>query len=341
MSKDHEGTSALSGLIAFLMITSLLSTDAVAMYRGVDVSEVPDSFGKISNAFIGILSGVIGASSYNRFKGTILPDWLAFFSGKRSVAIVTACTSILVAVLLYFIWPLIYAGLVAFGTSILGLGALGAGLYAMLNRALIPLGIHHALNTVFWFDTANINDLGLFWSGADGAVKGVTGQYMTGFFPIMMFGLPAGALAMYHTAKTSEKKKAAAFLLAGAFASFFTGITEPLEFSFMFMAPGLYLVHAVLTGISVAVCASMPFRIGFNFSAISNYESNSRGVSAEMLTQLSHLFHVSADYILNGDSPDNLDPIVNEAIEILNNLKTDKAKQSALEVLRQIQILEG
>ena len=139
MSKDHEGTSALSELIAFLMITSLLSTDAVAMYRGVDVSEVPDSFGKISNAFIGILSGVIGASSYNRFKGTILPDWLAFFSGKRSVAIVTACTSILVAVLLYFIWPLIYAGLVAFGTSILGLGALGAGLYAILNRALIPL----------------------------------------------------------------------------------------------------------------------------------------------------------------------------------------------------------
>lgn len=267
MSKDHEGTSALSGLVAFLMITSLLSTDAVAMYRGVDISEVPESFGKISNAFIGILSGIIGSSCYNRFKGTILPDWLAFFSGKRCVAIVTACTSILVAVLLYFIWPLIYAGLVAFGTSILGLGALGAGLYAMLNRALIPLGIHHALNAVFWFDTANINDLGLFWSGADGAVKGVTGQYMTGFFPIMMFGLPAGALAMYHTAKTSEKKKAAAFLLAGAFASFFTGITEPLEFSFMFMAPGLYLVHAVLTGISVAVCASMPFRIGFNFSA--------------------------------------------------------------------------
>ena len=137
----------------------------------------------------------------------------------------------------------------------------------MLNRALIPLGLHHALNAVFWFDTAGINDLGLFWSGADGAVKGVTGQYMTGFFPVMMFGLPAGALAMYHTAKDSKKKTAASLLLAGALASFFTGITEPLEFAFMFMAPGLYLVHAVLTGISAIVCAMLPLRIGFNFSA--------------------------------------------------------------------------
>ena len=151
--------------------------------------------------------------------------------------------------------------------AILGFGPVGAGIYVFLNRALLPLGLHHALNAVFWFDTAGINDLNLFWSGADGAVKGVTGQYMTGFFPVMMFGLPAGALAMYHTAKDSKKKTAASLLLAGALASFFTGITEPLEFAFMFMAPGLYLVHAVLTGISAIVCAMLPFRIGFNFSA--------------------------------------------------------------------------
>jgi PTS system N-acetylglucosamine-specific IIC component len=137
----------------------------------------------------------------------------------------------------------------------------------MLNRALIPLGLHHALNAVFWFDTAGINDLGLFWSGAEGAVKGVTGQYMTGFFPVMMFGLPAGALAMYHTAHDTKKKTAASLLLAGSLASIFTGITEPLEFSFMFMAPGLYLVHAVLAGISAIICSILPLRLGFNFSA--------------------------------------------------------------------------
>ncbi len=267
MAKDHDGTSALAGLVSFLMITTLLSTGAVAMYRGVDASEVPAAFGKISNAFIGILAGVIGSSCYNRYKDTKLPDWLAFFSGKRCVAIVTAAASIVCAVILYFIWPIIFGALVAFGKAILGLGPVGAGIYAMLNRALIPLGLHHALNAVFWFDTAGINDLGLFWSGAEGAVKGVTGQYMTGFFPVMMFGLPAGALAMYHTAKDSKKKTAASLLLAGALASFFTGITEPLEFAFMFMAPGLYLVHAVLTGISAIVCAMLPLRIGFNFSA--------------------------------------------------------------------------
>ena len=267
MATDHDGTSALAGIVSFLMITTLLSSQAVAMYRGIDVSEVSASFGKINNCFIGIMAGIIGSSCYNRFKDTKLPDWLAFFSGKRCVAIVTAVASVAASVILYFIWPVIFAGLVAFGTSIVGLGPLGAGIYAMLNRALIPLGLHHALNAVFWFDTAGINDLGLFWSGAEGAVKGVTGQYMTGFFPVMMFGLPAGALAMYHTARSCKKKSVASLMIAGALASFFTGITEPLEFAFMFLAPGLYLVHALLTGISAVICALLPFRLGFNFSA--------------------------------------------------------------------------
>lgn len=265
MAEDHDGASALSGLVAWLMITTLLSSSAVAMYRGVDVKEVPMAFGKIQNAFIGILSGLIGATCYNRFRNTKLPDWLAFFSGKRCVAIVTAGVSIFASVILYFVWPVLFGALVAFGTAIVGLGAVGAGIYAMLNRALIPFGLHHALNAVFWFDTAGINDLGNFWTGK--GTKGVTGMYMTGFFPVMMFGLPAGALAMYHTAKTKKKKIAASLLMAGALASFFTGITEPLEFSFMFLAPGLYLVHAVLTGISAVVCTLLPVRCGFNFSA--------------------------------------------------------------------------
>ncbi|MBQ7221043.1 MAG: PTS transporter subunit EIIC [Synergistaceae bacterium] len=267
MADDTDGTPALAGLVSWLMITTLLSTNAVAMYSGAEASQVPAAFGKIQNAFIGILAGLIGATCYNKCKDYIAPDWLAFFSGRRCVAIVTALVSALAAVILYYIWPMVYGALVGFGISIVDLGPLGAGLYAMLNRALIPLGLHHALNAVFWFDTAGINDLGLFWSGAEGAVKGTTGMYMTGFFPVMMFGLVAGAFAMYRAATPRRKKSAGGLLLAGAVASFFTGITEPIEFSFMFLAPGLYLLHAVLTGISAVVCAYLPVRCGFNFSA--------------------------------------------------------------------------
>lgn len=267
MANEQDGTPALAGLVSWLMITTLLSSSAVAMYSGVEVSQVPAAFGKIQNAFIGILAGLIGAGCYNKFRDAILPDWLAFFSGRRCVAIVTALVSAIVAVILYYVWPMLYGALVGFGVSILGLGPIGAGIYAMLNRALIPLGLHHALNAVFWFDTAGINDLGLFWSGAEGAVKGTTGMYMTGFFPVMMFGLVAGALAMYRAAAPERRKSAASLLLAGAIASFFTGITEPIEFSFMFLAPGLYLLHALLTGISAVVCAYLPVRCGFNFSA--------------------------------------------------------------------------
>lgn len=265
MASDKDGTSALSGIVSWLMITTLLSSNAIAMYTGVNVSEVPAAFGKIQNAFIGILAGLIGAGCYNKFKNTKLPDWLAFFSGRRCVAIITALISIIASIILYYVWPLVYGALIKFGVSILALGPLGAGLYAMLNRALIPLGLHHALNAVFWFDTAGINDLGNFWSGT--GTLGTTGIYMTGFFPVMMFGLIAGAYAMYKNAKPERKNFAASLLLAGAFASFFTGITEPIEFSFMFLAPGLYLIHAILTGISAIVCAYLPVRCGFNFSA--------------------------------------------------------------------------
>jgi PTS system N-acetylglucosamine-specific IIC component len=144
---------------------------------------------------------------------------------------------------------------------------IGAGIYAFLNRLLIPFGLHHALNSEFWFDIAGINDIAKFWGAAPGGVLGQTGMYMTGFFPVMMFGLPAAAYAMYVTAKPAKKKLAAGLLLSGAFAAIFTGITEPLEFSFMFLAPLLYFVHAVLTGVSATICALLPVRSGFNFSA--------------------------------------------------------------------------
>lgn len=265
MAKNRDGSAALSGLVAFLTVTTLLSAGTVALFQGIDVEAVNPAFGKIANAFVGILSGLVAASMYNRFSHVKLPDALAFFSGKRLVPIMTAFSMILVSVALYFIWPVVYTGLVGFGESISKLGAFGAGLYGFFNRLLIPTGLHHALNSVFWFDVAGINDIGNFWSGQ--GEKGVTGMYQAGYFPIMMFGLPAAALAMYHTAKTKRKKQAASLLLAAAFASFFTGVTEPLEFSFMFLAPVLYLVHAVLTGISLFIAATFQWTAGFGFSA--------------------------------------------------------------------------
>ncbi|WP_309088131.1 N-acetylglucosamine-specific PTS transporter subunit IIBC [Domibacillus sp.] len=265
MSKDKDGSAALSGLVAYLVVTTLLSTDSVAMLQGTDPENVNAAFEKIGNQFIGILSGIVASVMYNRFSHVQLHDALAFFSGKRLVPIMTAVAMLVISGVLFFVWPVIFTALVSFGTAISKLDFIGAGLYGFFNRLLIPTGLHHALNSVFWFDVAGINDIGNFWSGT--GEKGVTGMYQAGFFPVMMFGLPAAALAMYHTAKTKRKKQAASLLLAAGFASFFTGVTEPLEFSFMFLAPALYVVHAALTGLSLAVAAFFHWTAGFGFSA--------------------------------------------------------------------------
>jgi PTS system N-acetylglucosamine-specific IIC component len=267
MSKDGEGTSALSALISWLMIQTLLSPASYSLFFSIPVEEVPAAFSRLENQFTGIVSGLIGASCYNRFSNTKLPDAFSFFSGRRCVAIVTAGATIVVVIALAFVWPIIYGGLVSFGELIVAAGPVGAGVYGFLNRILIPFGLHHALNSVFWFDVAGINDIGKFWNESLGGVKGQTGMYMTGFFPVMMFGLPAACLAMFQTAKSNKKKVAAGLLLSAAIASFFTGITEPLEFSFMFLAPPLYAVHAALTGLSLAITTVLPVRCGFNFSA--------------------------------------------------------------------------
>ncbi|MFF2485203.1 N-acetylglucosamine-specific PTS transporter subunit IIBC [Microbacterium sp. NPDC058062] len=266
MAKKSDGTSALAGVVSWLVVTTLLKPESVMLFMGVnDVNEVPAAFANVENVFVGILCGLIGAFCYDRFKDTKLPDALSFFSGKRSVAIVTAGFSLVLAAILFFVWPWVYGGLVTFGEWISFLGPLGAGIYGFLNRLLIPIGLHHALNSVFWFDVAGINDLNNFLAGT--GTYGVTGQYMTGFFPIMMFGLPGAALAMYLTAKSTRKKITYGILLSAAIASFFVGVTEPLEFSFMFLAPVLYVVHAVFTGISMAISAILPVRMGFGFSA--------------------------------------------------------------------------
>lgn len=200
-----------------------------------------------------------------------------------SVPILTAALMSVISLVLLFVWPLVYNGLVAFGESLMGMGAVGAGIYAFFNRLLIPTGLHHALNNVFWFNLAGIDDITKFWNGVGGlngttkavlATGGfqpwgeyVTGMYQAGFFPIMMFGLPAGAFAIYRCAKPENRRTVGSLMLAGGLAAFLTGVTEPLEFSFMFAAFPLYVVHALLTALSVFIAASFQWIAGFNFSA--------------------------------------------------------------------------
>ncbi|MEM5985645.1 N-acetylglucosamine-specific PTS transporter subunit IIBC [Corynebacterium hesseae] len=301
LAKDSNGAAALSGFLAFATFMKLLGPEAVAGYRGIEdptaltgdeaLEWAAEGWNAVGggNVLFGILAGVMAAWVYNRFHGTKLPDFLAFFSGRRLVPILTAVIAIVISGILYFVWPFIYNALFNFGTSIQGLGAAGAGIYGVANRLLIPTGLHHALNSVFWFDVIGINDIGNFqagqktieaaaaatsaadcpgiWANGQCTVEGVVGRYQAGFFPVMMFGLPGAALAMYLRADKSKRKVVGSLMAAGALASFFTGVTEPLEFSFMFVAPLLYVVHALLMGLSVFIASTMEWTAGFGFSA--------------------------------------------------------------------------
>ena len=270
MADDHDGTAGLAALASWLMITNLLSVGVVTTL----ISSIADdanktlAFSAIANPFIGILSGIIGATCYNKFKSTKLPDWLSFFSGKRCVAIISGVVAIVTSAILLFVWPVVYGALLAIGNGIVSMGAVGAGIYAFLNRLLIPTGLHHALNNVFWFDTVGLGDLTNFWSGNTSAdVTWSLGMYMSGFFPCMMFGIPGAALAMIHTAKSNKKKVAIGLVASAAVCAFVCGVTEPFEFGFMFLAPALYLIYALLYGIFTTVTVLLGFRAGFSFSA--------------------------------------------------------------------------
>ena len=256
LSDDHDGTSALAGLVSYLMMTQLLSPAVVGALPFMNLTEGTSTYiafeKTAGNAFIGILAAIIGSTCYNKFKNTQLPDWLAFFSGKRCVAIVTGVVSIVMSVILLFVWPLIFNALVALGNGIVSLGGVGAGLYAFFNRLLIPTGLHHALNNVFWFDTIGLGDLTHYWAGETSADVGWSlGMYMSGFFPTMMFGIPGAALAMVHTAK--NKKAAIGLVTSAAICAFVCGVTEPFEFGFMFLCFPLYIVYALLYGIFAVI----------------------------------------------------------------------------------------
>ena len=280
MSKDSHGAAALSGLVAFLTILMLLKPENVALLRSFDPkwaeagnvdNFIYQGFTKINNgnAFIGILAGILGATAYNKFYSVKLPDAFAFFSGRRLTPIMSSVMAMVASLILMFIWPAVYQGLVSFGQTLLGMGPVGAGIYGFFNRLLIPTGLHHALNQVFWFDLVGISDINNFLGNVQESITATyhPGMYQAGFFPVMMFGLPAAAIAMFSVAKPERKKYAKSVLLAAALASFLTGVTEPIEFAFMFIAPQLFLVHALLTGISVFLAAQLGWYAGFGFSA--------------------------------------------------------------------------
>ena len=269
LAKDNNGAAALSGLLGLLIVEMIVgNVNVISQITGVPVeqmssSEVVASKAAVS-AFTGIMMGIVAATLYNRFHTIKLPAALGFFGGRRFVPIVTSLAAISISLVMVYVWPVVYGALVNFGIAISEMGAVGAGIYGFFNRLLIPIGLHHALNQVFIFDLVGINDISKFWSGT--GELGVTGIYQGGFFPFMGYGLPAACLAMYNCAKPENKKKVGGILGASALTAILTGVTEPIEFAFMFVAPVLYVIHAFLAALSLYIAASMQWIAGFTFS---------------------------------------------------------------------------
>ena len=259
-----EGAAALAALVGFLVFAFTFTTIYAPTQTADPLTVVHGSIDVLS----GILMGLVAAALYRRFYDIRLPDYLAFFGGRRFVPIVTALAAVILGVIFGAIWSPVQSWINAAGQGIVALGPVGTGIYGFLNRLLIPLGLHHVLNTYVWFQLGTYHssqgvvhgDLTRYFSGDPTA-----GNFMAGFFPIMMFGLPAACLAMIRHA--NFPKVAAGILLSAALTSFLTGVTEPIEFAFLFVAPVLFVIHAILTGTSLAICTILGIRIGFGFSA--------------------------------------------------------------------------
>ncbi|TYP70242.1 N-acetylglucosamine-specific PTS transporter subunit IIBC [Paenibacillus methanolicus] len=261
-----DAVAALAAVIAYLVLTTVLSKVPTAF---------PDIVGadaKLNMGVLGgILAGLVASYMYKRFHTIKLPDWLGFFAGKRFVPIVTSISMVLVGLVFGLIWGPIQNQLDIFGRWIVDLGGIGAGIFTLANRLLIPFGLHHIINSIAWFQ------IGDFTDAAGNVVHGditrffkgdpTAGMFMTGFFPIMMFALPAAAIAIIQSAKKEKRKAIASIFIGTAIASFLTGITEPLEFAFMFVAPVLFIIHAVLSGAAAFIVAEMGIKHGFGFSA--------------------------------------------------------------------------
>ncbi|WP_252179111.1 N-acetylglucosamine-specific PTS transporter subunit IIBC [Endozoicomonas sp. 4G] len=256
LSKDDAGAAVLAGAVGYFVLTA----GAKTINADIDMS-----------FFGGIIAGIIAGHSYNRFHAVALPPYLAFFGGKRLVPIMTGLIALAVSVAAGYVWPVIQSAIDAFAMGISESGSVGQFAYGVLNRGLIPVGLHHVVNSVFWFGFGEFTnaagevvtgDLPRFFAGDPTA-----GTFMAGFYPVMMFGLPAGALAMYLAAPKENRARVGGVLLSVGATAFLTGVTEPLEFLFVFLAPGLYAVHAVLTGLSLVITNIFGVLHGFGFSA--------------------------------------------------------------------------
>ena len=255
-AKDNNGASGLAGAIGYLVLTSVLKVIDAKINMGV---------------LAGITAGISAGLLYNRYKDIALPSYLAFFGGRRFVPIATGFAMLLAGVVLGYVWPPVQQGIDAVGHWIIGAGEFGLFIYGVLNRVLIVTGLHHIINTFAWFQLGDFTDaagklvhgdLTRFFAGDQSA-----GMFMSGFFPVMMFGLPAACLAMYRAARPENKAAVGGVLLSMALTAALTGVTEPVEFAFMFLAPALYAIHAVLTGISMALMHALGVHLGFGFSA--------------------------------------------------------------------------
>ncbi|WP_329317548.1 PTS transporter subunit EIIC [Streptomyces sp. NBC_01262] len=269
-ARKADGSTALAALVGFLVYKNVLTAFPVSeakIQKGADIAATYNNPGVLG----GIIMGLLAAIVWQRFHRTKLVDWLGFFNGRRLVPILMAFIGTAVGVFFGLVWEPIGEVISNFGEWMTGLGSVGAALFGLINRALIPVGMHQFVNSVAWFQLGDFTnsahvvvhgDLTRFFAGDPTA-----GQFMSGFFPIMMFGLPAAALAMAHTARPERRKAVLGLMVSLALTSFFTGITEPIEFSFMFIAPLLYAVHAVLTALSMAVTWALGVHAGFTFSA--------------------------------------------------------------------------
>lgn len=260
LSKDGNGAAGLSGAVGYLVLDNASKFIWVQNYGEELAGTLKfDSFG-------GIIIGVVAGYCYNKFSEKKLPEFLGFFGGRRLVPIMTALFAVILAIVFGFTWKYIQGGIHTMGAGVVGMGAVGAGLFGLLNRLILPMGLHHVLNSYFWFTLGDFNgkagDIARFFEKDPTA-----GTYMAGFFPIMMFGLPAVALAIYFAADKKKRKFVGGMLVSLAFTSFLTGITEPIEFMFIFLSPILLIGHAVLTGISMAVTSMLGVLHGFTFSA--------------------------------------------------------------------------
>ncbi|MGN7739003.1 N-acetylglucosamine-specific PTS transporter subunit IIBC [Pseudomonas sp. 22526] len=255
-AKDNNGTAGLAGAIGYLVMVATLKVLDASINMGM---------------LAGIISGLLAGALYNRFKDIKLPEYLAFFGGRRFVPIVTGFSAVGLGVVFGLIWPPIQHGINSFGALLLDSGSFGAFVFGVFNRLLIVTGLHHILNNMAWFVFGNFTDptTGALVTGDisryfAGDPKG--GQFMTGMFPMMIFGLPAACLAMYRNALPERRKVMGGILLSMALTSALTGVTEPVEFAFMFLAPFLYLVHALLTGLAMGLTNFLNIHLGFTFS---------------------------------------------------------------------------